>query len=65
MADYDDPQPEQPEAADASADSDTPAEGPVVSSAELLAGKRELLIQHGDDIYRLRITRNGKLILHK
>lgn len=37
----------------------------VITSGELLEGRKELLIQHGDDLYRLRITRNGKLILHK
>jgi hemin uptake protein HemP len=37
----------------------------VMSSEELLQGATELLISHGDDLYRLRLTRNGKLILHK
>jgi len=36
-----------------------------ISSAELLRGRREILIRHGDDLYRLRLTRNGKLILQK
>lgn len=36
-----------------------------VSSRELLGGERELLIDHEGQIYRLRVTRNGKLILHK
>lgn len=36
-----------------------------VDSATLLAGAREIAIRHGDEIYRLRHTRNGKLILTK
>jgi hemin uptake protein HemP len=35
------------------------------TSQELLGGQREVEIIHGQDIYRLRCTRNGKLILHK
>ena len=35
------------------------------SSQELFGVEREVLITHGDDVYRLRKTRNGKLILHK
>ena len=34
-------------------------------SDELLRGQREISILHGGDVYRLRITRNGKLILTK
>lgn len=36
-----------------------------VRSIELLAGGREMHIRHGDDTYRLILTRNGKLILQK
>ena len=36
-----------------------------MESEELLQGSRELLIRHGENIYRLRLTRNGKLILQK
>lgn len=36
-----------------------------VSSHELLAGARELVIQHQGDEYHLRLTRNDKLILTK
>lgn len=32
---------------------------------ELLRGRTELLIEHAGAIYRLRLTRNGKLILTK
>ena len=37
----------------------------TITSEELLQGARELLIRHGEDVYRLRVTRNGKLILQK
>jgi hemin uptake protein HemP len=37
----------------------------VVRSEELLAGQREILIIHDQEVYRLRLTRNGKLILTK
>lgn len=30
-----------------------------------MQGQREVAIQHGDEIYRLRITKTGKLILNK
>jgi len=40
-------------------------EVPRVSSEELLKGGRELLIEHAGQIYRLRLTRHGKLILNK
>lgn len=36
-----------------------------VASESLLGGGRELEIEHGDEVYRLRETRNGKLILTK
>ncbi len=36
-----------------------------VQSTDLLQGHTEVLIVHGADTYRLRLTRNGKLILHK
>jgi hemin uptake protein HemP len=38
---------------------------PTISSAALLAGAKELLIRHGGEEYRLRITANNKLILTK
>lgn len=34
-------------------------------SKDLLQGRREVLIEHEAELYRLRVTRNGKLILHK
>jgi len=37
----------------------------TLCSQDLLNGSHEVLIAHGNDTYRLRLTRNGKLILHK
>lgn len=36
-----------------------------LSSDRLLAGRREILIRHGQSVYRLRHTSNDKLILTK
>ena len=36
-----------------------------VTSDELLRGQTELLIRHGEELYRLNRIRNGKLILQK
>lgn len=36
-----------------------------ISSQALFAGSNELEIEHGDALYRLRITSMGKLILTK
>jgi hemin uptake protein HemP len=38
---------------------------PRISSADLLRGGRELVIEHGSDEYRLRLTSKLKLILTK
>jgi hemin uptake protein HemP len=40
----------------------TPA---ALSSAALLAGAREVLIRHGEETYRLKLTSSNKLILTK
>lgn len=37
----------------------------VIQSEDLLQGARELVIKHGDEVYRLRLTNQGKLILTK
>ena len=37
----------------------------VLGSEQLLNGRREILIRHGDKLYRLRHTSNDKLILTK
>jgi hemin uptake protein HemP len=47
----------------AGCESDSPLR--TISSAELLHGAREVLIRHEEKLYRLRVTRNGKLILIK
>jgi hemin uptake protein HemP len=47
--------PRQPEAVEAR----------LLDSRELLRGERELLIHHHGKLYRLRLTRAGKLILTK
>jgi hemin uptake protein HemP len=38
---------------------------PVLRSEDLLQGRREVLIIHGDELYRLLCTKNNKLILQK
>ena len=42
-----------------------PSSVPHWNSTDLLRGQREALIVHGGEVYRLRCTRNGKLILQK
>ena len=37
----------------------------TVNSADLFQGAREVQIRHDEKIYRLQVTRNGKLILIK
>ncbi|WP_149540214.1 hemin uptake protein HemP [Siccirubricoccus phaeus] len=37
----------------------------ILVSADLLRGNREVGIRHGEDMYRLRLTAAGKLILTK
>jgi hemin uptake protein HemP len=36
-----------------------------IDSKTLFLGEREVLILHGEEVYRLRITKNEKLILQK
>lgn len=43
----------------------TPVARPRVHSAELFGSAREVLIEHAGEEYRLRLTRQGKLILTK
>ena len=38
---------------------------PTMTSAALFQGGKEIVIRHGSEEYRLRITRAGKLILTK
>jgi hemin uptake protein HemP len=42
-----------------------PAADRPVDSVTLMKGRRELIIRHGADTYRLRITASNKLILTK
>jgi hemin uptake protein HemP len=37
----------------------------IYSSQELLRGQREVWIEHGDQMYRLRLTSAGKLYMTK
>lgn len=37
----------------------------ILRSESLFADKKEIGIAHGDFVYRLKITRQGKLILNK
>lgn len=41
------------------------AQGPVIDSRSLLAGGGSLWIRHHDELYRLLLTRNDRLILVK
>jgi hemin uptake protein HemP len=41
------------------------APGQTLTSAELMRGRREIIIEHQGERYRLQQTRNGKLILTK
>jgi hemin uptake protein HemP len=54
-----------PRAGEAEAGSANREDVPIYRSEELLGGKRELFILHGNEIYRLIRTRNDKLILQK
>jgi len=47
------------------ADRRPPPDVSVVDSVNLFAGRKEVEIRHAGEVYRLRITRNGKLILNK
>jgi len=41
-------------------------QAPVIyRSEELLQGRRHVFIEHGNDMYRLRLTASGKLYLTK
>jgi hemin uptake protein HemP len=41
-------------------------DGPApLRSEDVLKGAREVVILHGTEVYRLRLTTNGKLILTK
>jgi hemin uptake protein HemP len=40
-------------------------DGQKIDSRDLFIGTREVIIQHGRDVYRLRLTSQNKLILTK
>ncbi|RCS52940.1 hemin uptake protein HemP [Bremerella cremea] len=42
-----------------------PLQKRTIASEDILAGDKEIWIQHGDAIYRLCETKSGKLILQK
>jgi hemin uptake protein HemP len=44
---------------------DTAARPPIVRTEDLFGARREVIIKHGQEEYRLRITRADKLILTK
>lgn len=54
-----------PDSSDQKEDAPAPGGVSLLRSEELLKGEREILIAHCQDVYRLRVTRNGKLILTK
>ncbi|WP_447731124.1 hemin uptake protein HemP [Pseudoxanthomonas suwonensis] len=49
----------------APASTGVPLDAEALNSDQLLRGRREILIRHGDRVYRLRHTSNDKLILTK
>jgi len=57
-----------PAATSAGGDAGVPASAvtvDVIETDDLFRGRRELLIRHAGNLYRLRITQNDKLILTK
>ncbi len=42
-----------------------PAQRPRLNSLDLFGDRKELIIEHKGQEYRLRLTRNDKLILNK
>ncbi|RJX33020.1 MAG: hemin uptake protein HemP [Oxalobacter sp.] len=42
-----------------------PPEPTILNADELLSGNNEVLIQHGNDFYRLKLTRQNRLLLTK
>ena len=41
------------------------AQVPVIDSDLLFGGRKEVIVRHGELLYRLRKTKNGKLIMNK
>ena len=46
-------------------ETERPSQPRTIRSQDLLAGEDEVQIEHDGEFYRLRLTRSGKLILHK
>ncbi len=44
---------------------ETKSDTPKISFADLAKGHRIVRIVHGESVYELRLTRNGRLILSK
>jgi hemin uptake protein HemP len=56
----------QPRVVRAAAEPESGAGGAlVIDSVTLMGGRGELIIRHGEDTYRLRVTASNKLILTK
>lgn len=51
--------------ADAAPDGGAPRPDPVISSSQLLRGRKTVQIEHNGALYMLRTTKLGKLILTK
>lgn len=58
------PAPPQPHVPVSTQATPLPAQ-PALDSAQLLGGRKQVAISHGGELYSLRLTRNGKLILTK
>lgn len=61
-------EPTQPAAPGAAADSSSAPSGPQterIDSESLLQGRRQIELLHQGEVYRLQVTRLGKLILTK
>jgi len=59
------PQEHETPRADHDGAAETPLIGRVLKSQDLLCGSKEVLITHRGELYRLRETKNGKLLLLK
>ena len=44
---------------------DAVADVPILESSEIFRGANEIVIRHDGALYRMKITRQGKLILNK
>jgi len=54
-----------PQAAPPATQSPAASTPPALDSSQLLGGRKQVAIIHGGELYSLRLTRNGKLILTK